>query len=201
MIGRIIFCPGPFVYPHLQDIHLWFQRRADSGGACSACPGLTIARWLSKHDEHPLIHVKYARMWSSGSQWEVASTLSFKCPERKWSPGMRSGNLCSHTIALLGNVFFIRFTKLAKSGKSSMAMYSVMHGHSWCKNGTNGKRMSCSILVCHMRIFKLINFRTMGPLKMDYLFFWYALYSVFFSTSVFPPIDLKIACKRDHICL
>ena len=37
--------------------------------------------------------------------------------------------------------------------------------HSWCKNGTNGKKMSCSLLVCHMQIFKLIHFRTMGLWK------------------------------------
>ena len=24
MIGRIIFCPGPFMHPHLQHIHLWY---------------------------------------------------------------------------------------------------------------------------------------------------------------------------------
>ena len=34
--------------------------------------------------------------------------------------------------------------------------------HTWCKNGTNGKRMSCSLLIGHMQIFKLIDFRTMG---------------------------------------
>ena len=27
MIGTIIFCPGPFMHPHLQHIHLWFQRK------------------------------------------------------------------------------------------------------------------------------------------------------------------------------
>ena len=34
--------------------------------------------------------------------------------------------------------------------------------HTWCKNGTNGKRMSCSSLIGHMQIFKLMDFRTMG---------------------------------------
>ena len=38
MIARIIFCPGPFMHPHLQHIHLWFQHKADSDGACPACP-------------------------------------------------------------------------------------------------------------------------------------------------------------------
>ena len=34
--------------------------------------------------------------------------------------------------------------------------------HTWCENGTNGKRMSCSLITGHMQIFKLIDFRTMG---------------------------------------
>ena len=38
MIGRINFCPGPFMHPHLQQIHLWFQHKADSDGACPAKP-------------------------------------------------------------------------------------------------------------------------------------------------------------------
>ena len=34
--------------------------------------------------------------------------------------------------------------------------------HTWCKKGTNGKRMSYSLLICHMQIFKSIDFRTIG---------------------------------------
>ena len=34
--------------------------------------------------------------------------------------------------------------------------------HTWCKNGTNEKKMSCSLLIGHVQIFKLIDFRTMG---------------------------------------
>ena len=37
--------------------------------------------------------------------------------------------------------------------------------HTWCKKGTNGKRMSCSLLIGHMQIFKSIDFRTMGLWK------------------------------------
>ena len=49
--------------------------------------------------------------------------------------------------------------------------------HTWCENGTNGKRMSCSLLIGHMQIFKLIYFRTMG-LWIWITFFWYALYMI-----------------------
>ena len=34
--------------------------------------------------------------------------------------------------------------------------------HTWCKKGTNRKRMSCSSPICHMQLFKLFDFRTMG---------------------------------------
>ena len=47
--------------------------------------------------------------------------------------------------------------------------------HTWCKKGTNGKRMSCSLLIWHIQILKLIKFRTMGLWKLI-TFFWYALY-------------------------
>ena len=58
---------------------------------------------------------------------------------------------------------------------SSMAMYSVMRDNH-DTNGTNGKRMSCSLLTCHMQIFRSIYFRTMG-LWIWITFFLYALYS------------------------
>ena len=34
--------------------------------------------------------------------------------------------------------------------------------HTWCKKGTNGKRMSCSLLTAQIQIFKSIYFRTIG---------------------------------------
>ena len=45
---------------------------------------------------------------------------------------------------------------------SSMAMYLGHAWHTWCKKGTNRKRMSCSSPICHMQIFKSFDFRTMG---------------------------------------
>ena len=49
--------------------------------------------------------------------------------------------------------------------------------HTWCKNGTNRKKMSCSLLIGHMQMLKLIWFRTMG-LWIWITFFWYALYTL-----------------------
>ena len=37
--------------------------------------------------------------------------------------------------------------------------------HTWCKKGTNGKRMSCSLLIGYMQMFKSLDFRTMGLWK------------------------------------
>ena len=50
MIGTIIFCPGPFMHPHLQHIHLWFQRKADSDGAYPEGP---VLPWPDRHYEPP----------------------------------------------------------------------------------------------------------------------------------------------------
>ena len=49
---------------------------------------------------------------------------------------------------------------------SSMAMYSVMRDIPDAR-----KRMSCSSPICHMQSFKSFDFRTNGPLNMDYLYF------------------------------
>ena len=57
------------------------------------------------------------------------------------------------------------YQNLQKVGYDIVVFNSNVLGHAWhtwCKHGTNGKRMSCSLLICHMQIFKLIDFRTMG---------------------------------------
>ena len=130
MIGRNIFCPSPLMHPHLQHIHLWFQRKSDSDGACPAPPYSQIINQTSINFER-----------SSRSQGEVASTLLFKFSERKWSSGMRWDNLSNHTIALFGNDAFIQFSKLAKSGKwhchlqrqctRSCVTYMMQEGYQW----------------------------------------------------------------------
>ena len=116
--------------------------------------------------KYPLIHLNTPE-WSSRSQGEVASTLLLKFLERKWSPAMRCDNFCSHTSALFGNDAFIKFVK-QKVGHDNVILNGNELGHAWqtwCKNDTNGKRMTCSLLICHMQIFKLIDIRTMGLWK------------------------------------
>ena len=57
------------------------------------------------------------------------------------------------------------YQNLQKVGYDIVVFNRNVFGHAWdtwCKNGTNGKRMSCSLLISHMQIFKLIDFRTMG---------------------------------------
>ena len=105
----------------------------------------------------------------------------YNFPERKWSPGMRWDNFSSHTITLLGNDAFIQLSKLAKSGSWHCHHFNgnvLGHAwHTWCKKCTNGKRMSCSLLICHTQMFKSIDFRTMGLIwKWITFFFLYALY-------------------------
>ena len=136
---------------------------------------------LSHHSQifYANIHkiMSNVRKWSSRSQGKVASTL-LKFPEKKWSTGMRCDNLCSDTIALFGNDAFIQFAKLAKSGNwhchlqwqctRSCVTYMMQEGYQW-------KGDECSLLICHMQIFKSIDFRTMG-LWNGLPLFWYTLY-------------------------
>ena len=113
MIGRNIFCPSPFMHPHLQHIHLWFQHKADSDGAY-------ILKVLSYHGQID------AQISSNSCQirlkdpQEHKEKLQAPCysnlPERKWSPGMRWDNFSSHAITLFGNDAFMQLSKLAKSG-------------------------------------------------------------------------------------
>ena len=62
--------------------------------------------------------------------------------------------------------------------RNSTSLIVILNGnvlshawHTWYKKGTNGKRMSCSLLVCHMQILKSIDFRTMGLWK--WIIFFY----------------------------
>ena len=87
-------------------------------------------------------------------------------------------NLCSHTIALFGNEALSDSQNLQNVGNDIVIFNGNVlghAGHTWCKNGTNGKRMSCSLLVCHMRIFKLIDFRTMGLWKWITFFYTHCI--------------------------
>ena len=62
-------------------------------------------------------------------------------------------------------VFQPNYENLQKMGHDIVIFSGNVLGHAWqtwCKPGTNGKRMSCSLLICHMQIFKSIDFRTMG---------------------------------------
>ena len=62
-------------------------------------------------------------------------------------------------------VFQPNYENLQKVGHDIVIFSGNVLGHAWqtwCKKGTNGKRMSSSLLICHMQIFKSIDFRTMG---------------------------------------
>ena len=113
---------------------------------------------------------------SSSAQGEVASTvlLQFSRKEMITWHEMRQFQQPHHYIVWQWRFYPIVQTckKWVMTLSSSMAMYSVIAWHTWCKKCTNGKRMSCSLLICHTQIFKSIVFRTMSLLNMDYLFFF-----------------------------
>ena len=94
-------------------------------------------------------------------------------PEMKWSPGMiwDGAYVMEPTISAatplhcLAMALLFNCQNLQKVGLDIVIFNGNVPGHAWhtwCKKGTNGKRMSCSSLTCHMHIFKLIDFRTMG---------------------------------------
>ena len=58
--------------------------------------------------------------------------------------------------------------------------------HTWCENGTNGKKMSCPSPICHTQILILIDIRTMS--------FW--KWITFFDTHCF-----VFACAVEHLLL
>ena len=66
--------------------------------------------------------------------------------------------------------------------------------HTWCRKGTNGKRMSCSLLIGHMQIFKLIDLRTMGRWKWITFNLIHTVYSLTYFAQTFT--DLSKQPKR-----
>ena len=160
MIGRIIFCPGPFMHQHLQHIHLWFQRKQQWRMSWRSC--LTMAREMPKY---PLIHVKYARTILKSTRrsckHRVITIFQKGNDHLAWDETI-SGATPLHCLAmtLLSNC-----PNLQKVGHDIVIFNGNVLGHAWhtwCKKYTNGKRMSCSLLICHTQIFKSIVFRTMG---------------------------------------
>ena len=116
----------------------------------------------------------------SRAQGEVASTLLFKFFQKgndhlAWDETISAATpLHCLSMALLSNC-----QNLQKVGHDIVIFNGNVLGHAWhtwCKKGTNRKRMSCSSLICHMQIFKSFDFRTMG-LWIWITFFLYALYN------------------------
>ena len=64
--------------------------------------------------------------------------------------------------------------------------------HTWCKKGTNGKKMSCSLLICHMQIFNSIDFRTMGLWKWITFILIHTVYEMCKLVSSNSPKNLQL---------
>ena len=68
-------------------------------------------------------------------------------------------------ITALNGVFQPNYKNLQKVGHDIVLFNDNVLGHAWhiwCKKGTTGKKMSCSLLICHMQIFESFVFRTMA---------------------------------------
>ena len=179
MIGRIILCPGPFTHPHLQHIStsdfnakltavehvlhvlahhsqiIIAQTWWASINSCQICPNV-ILRITRRSCKHLVVQISSKEIITWHEMWQ--SLQPHHCIVWQWGfyPIHKTCKKWDMTLS------------------SSMAMYSVMHDIIWCKKGTNGKTMSCSLLVCHMQIFKSTDLRTIGLWKWI-TFFWYAL--------------------------
>ena len=119
--------------------------------------------------------------WSSRLRGEVGSTLLFKFPDRN----KISSHTWDVTFCAASPLHCLAMTRLSNSQNLQKVENDIVifngnvlgHAwHTWYKKGTYKKRMSCSLLICHMQIFKSIDFRTMG-LWNSLTFFWYAVYT------------------------
>ena len=106
----------------------------------------------------------------------IASTLLFKFPERKQISSREMWHsLQPQPLHCLAMTRLSNSQNLQKVDNDIVVFNGNVLGHAWhtwYKMGTNGKRMSCSLLICHMQIFKLIDSRTMGLWKWNYLPFF-----------------------------
>ena len=130
MIGTIIFCPGPFMHPHLQHIHLWFQRKADSDGAYPEGP---VLPWP---DRCPNIYTNSGQIRPKDPQ-EHKEKLQVPCYSKfsrkemitsfTWHEMRQFQQPHHYTVCQWG---FYPIVKTCKKWvmtlSSSMAMYSVM---------------------------------------------------------------------------
>ena len=173
MIGRIIFCPGPFMgfmHPHLQDIHFWFQHKADSDGACPACIVLSHHSRIITQTSSKSCQMCANDPPDHKEKLQVAKRLVVQISRKETINWHEMWQSLQRYNCIVWQWRFYPIRKTCKKWKltlsSSMAMYSVMRDIHDANKDTNEKRMSCSLLIiCHMQIFKLIDFRTMGLWK------------------------------------
>ena len=157
MIGRIIFCPGPFMHPHLQHIHLWFQHKADSDGACPACPISPYSQIITQTSN------KSCQMCANDPpdhkerlQAPCCSNFQKRNDQLAWDVTI-SATIQLHCLAM---TLLSNSQNLQKVETDIVIFNGNVLGHAWhtwCKKGTTGERMSCSLLVCHMQVFKSID--------------------------------------------
>ena len=129
---------------------------------------------------YTVILVKYARKILKSTRRSCKYLPIQNFPERKWSPHLpwhgdetisAATPLHCLSMGLLSNC-----QNLQKVGHDIVIFNGNVLGHAWhtwCKKGTNRKRMSCSSPICHMQIF---NHLTLEQWAFEYglPLFWYA---------------------------
>ena len=182
MIGTIIFCPGPFMHPHLQHIHLWFQRKADSDGAY-------ILKVLSYHGQidaqistnsgqirpkDPQEHKEKLQVpcYSKFSRKEMITSFT-------WHEMRQFQQPHHYTVCQWG---FYPIVKTCKKWvmtlSSSMAMYSVM------RDIPDARKVPIERGRVALHLYatcKFSNHMTLEQWAFEYglPLFWYALYSAY----------------------
>ena len=171
MIGRNIFRPGSFMHPHLQHypllipMQIW-QRWSmhvlnvlsqhsqiiaqTSTNSCHIC---------SKDPQHhrEKLQIPCCSNFKKGNDhmaWDetISAATPLHCLAMTLLPNLQNlQNVENDIVIVNGNVLGHAW-------------------HTWCKSGINGKKVSCSLLICHTKIFKLIDIRTMG------LWIWITLF-------------------------
>ena len=159
------------MHPHLEHIHLWFQHKADSDGAFPVCP---ISSNMPEPDNYPKSQTssKSCQMCANDPPGHKEKLQAPCCSNFQ----KRNDQLARDvTISTAIQLHCLPMTLLSNSQNLQKVETDIVifngnvlnHSwHTWCKKGTNGKRMSCSLLICYMQIFKSIDFRTMGLWKL-----------------------------------
>ena len=142
------------MHQHLQHIHLWFQHKSDSDGACP--------KNVPSHHSQIIVQtsINSCQIWMKDPQDHMEKLQAPCCSSFQKGNDHMAWNETISAATPLSNL-----QNVQKVENDIVIFNGNVLGHAWhtwCKKGTNGKRTSCSLLICHTKIFKSIDIRTMG---------------------------------------